>query len=519
MPPPRTDLAAILSRTLGCEAFLVGGAVRDSLMGRFSPDLDIILPEKKKGFVRSRAAEAAKALEGGCFTLDEETLVYRISVRNPFPFQVDISAFQGPDLESDLRRRDFTANALAYPLTDKCATENAKCGKPGAKKLKISNSKSGLKITGLEASRTTDPCRGREDIRRGIIRIAGPEAFREDPLRTLRAFRCAAELGWELSSGTLAAVKAAVPLLRGTAPERIHDELLHLLAADNSACWLKKMDGTGLLTAVFPELEPQRKCAEVYYGRDGVLKHSIRVVDRVDYLFANAAKIFSRLHGRLLPFLREKSNLKLAALLHDLGKPPMAKKVKDRLRFFGHEEKGAEMAGAIMQRLRFSRSEIRFVSRLTLHHLRPGNLAANNYISDKAVYRFFRDLGEDGIPLLLLCWADHTSYLSIAELRSIEKEIQKPPFPIPSKGLPAQGPVKTLRYLQVVNLMLSLYLDRSPAIVQERLVDGRDIMNIMKIPPGPDVGKVLEKIRDAQADGKICCRRQALDYLRKLARP
>lgn len=504
-----TDLVSTLRKILGPEAYIVGGSLRDFLLRRASPDIDIAV--KSETPVKLLAHRLAKELGGKSFPLDEETHVSRIIISDEVPLQIDLSAFQGKDLAEDLARRDFTVNAMAYPLG------NSKLEIRNSKLKGISNldTKPGIRITGLKDSEIIDLHGGRKDIKSGIIRATNDGVFKEDPVRALKAFRCAAELGWKIHLSTLKLIKEHSSGITRTSPERIHDELLRLLENKGSAGWLRKMDETGILTAIFPDLDSQRNCAEVYYGKGGVLKHSLLVVDRIEYLLDSIENIFPHLKKKLASFRSQKAILKLAALLHDLAKPSTAKKVADRLRFFGHEEKGAQMAERVLEKLRFSRAHVRLISKMTLHHLRPGNLAANQYISNKAMYRFFRELGADGVPLLLLCWADHTSYLSMAQLRSIEKRIAEPPIPIPEGGLPATGPVKTLRYVQVINRMLTLYLTETSKLVPVQVINGNDVMKILKLPPGPKIGEILERVRVAQAEEKVASREEALQFIKR----
>ncbi len=498
-----TDIFPILRRSLDPGAHLVGGALRDALMGRFSPDIDIAVPKDasaKKNSARSNARRLAKALGGKSFPIDRKNSVYRVMTGDDLPVQIDISVFQGGGLAQDLDVRDFTANAMAYPL---------------AAKFRIRKSEHGIRITGIKASGVIDPHGGRNDIKRRIIRITKREAFKNDPVRMVKVFRCAAELGWAVHPAALEAIRRDLNEISKTAPERIHDELLRLLEADGSAGQLLKMDRAGLLTVIFPELAGQRRCARSYYGKGGLLKHSLATVDRMEYLLGSIKRLFPHLQRPLAPFAAQKGILKLAALLHDVAKPAKARRIKGRLRFFGHEKHGAKMAECMLKKLRFSRAHIRLVSRLTAHHLRPGNLAANTCISNKAVYRFFRELGPDGISLLLLCLADHTSYLSLPKVRSIENRICQPPLPIPEGGFPAGGTGKTLRYLQVINRMLCLYLTETAKVVPERLINGNDVMRICKLPSGPEIGRILERVRAAQMDEKIATRKDAIEFIRQ----
>jgi poly(A) polymerase len=206
----------------------------------------------------------------------------------------------------------------------------------------------------------------------------------------------------------------------------------------------------------------------------------------------------------------------LAALLHDVSKPETARRMGGRLRFFGHDLKGARRATGLLKALRFSNETIELVAAVAAHHLRPGNLTAGGQLTDKAVYRFFRDLGEQAVPLLLVCWADHASYLPHRRLERLLPEAAADPDSYDMSGVRPVEARKTLKHLQVIAQLLRRRFDARRKAVPDRLVDGHAVMKALGIPPGPKVGELLEKIREAQAEGKISTKKAALDFIRKL---
>ena len=476
------------------QAHLVGGALRDALSGRPSPDIDLALPPKT---ALAAAKKLAKSFGGGFFVLDEETKVYRVTA--PGGFQLDVSAWQGRTLAEDLKRRDFTINSLAYP---------AKAG------FEAEFSDGFFTIKLGDETAVIDICGGASDLAKKIVAMTDEKVFEEDPLRLLRAFRIACELGFSVEPKTLRAIKKRAGLINRAAGERVREELMRLLSSPQAAEWLVKTDEAGILTAVLPELKPQKKCAEVYYGKGGVLKHTLSAVSRAEWLLASLEKVFPLYAEKLSDCRKKAALIKLSVLLHDLGKPETAKRIKGRLRFFGHEEAGAKKALGIMKKLRFSNSEAGFVCRVAREHLRPGNLASNDEITEKAVYRFFRDNGGESAPLLLACWADHASYMSPQGLAKILPQSLRPPFPLNGKKLPRQGPKKTLRHLQLIGEMLRLYFCQPESVMPQKLVDGKDVMKSLKLKPGPAVGEMLEAVRLAQVEKKITTRAEALEFLK-----
>ncbi|MCX5785215.1 MAG: HD domain-containing protein [Elusimicrobia bacterium] len=492
-------LSGIILDVFG-EAYLVGGALRDAVLKKSFKDIDLAVPPGPH--FRSKTLKLARKLNAACFPLDEENLVYRLKTRKTPFLQLDIAPFQGRDLDADLGRRDFTVNAMALPLER--ALQFALDKRSGA-----------LRLPRIDRKKIIDPLGGLGDASKKELKAAGPGAFKEDPLRTLRAFRLAAALGFKITPSTFHELKRRARLINKSAPERVHDELLLLLENERSSYWLDLMHKAGLLTAIFPDLAPQETCAEIYYGRGGVLKHTLRVVERMDYLFAHLPAAVPE-YKKIEEFFRKPAVMKLAALLHDIAKPPKAAVFKGRLRFFGHEEHGALMCERLMADLRFSREDTRLVSNIVGRHLRPGNLASNAIISDRAIFRFFRMMGEYTVPLLALSWADHASYITQPTLVKVMGKIKENPLPIPSGGLPYNGLKKTLRFLQVLNLLFKVYVKKNIKLRTARLIDGHDVIRVLKIKEGPRVGEILEKTQLLQFEGKIKNRHQALRALRKM---
>ncbi|MCM2268223.1 MAG: HD domain-containing protein [Elusimicrobiales bacterium] len=478
------------------EAWLVGGALRDALRKKPFKDIDLAVPPSAD--FRRRVERLAGELDAACFLLDEETQVWRLTSRKKNGLQLDIMPFVGGSLKSDLARRDFTVNALACRLSP-------------ADDLKAAPRAGGFTFKPARNA-VTDLFGGLRDLKAKKLVLVSPGVFAADPVRLLRAFRIASAVGLAIAPAALKAVKKHAPLIRRTAQERVREELLRLLESPESHRWLALMHQYGLLTAVFPDLAPQETCATAYYGKGGVLKHTLLVLQRMDYLFENLPACLPQ-HKKAGDQLPAPRLLKFAALLHDIAKPPKAAMIKGRLRFFGHEEFGAQMTQKVMEDLRFSRDEIRLVTKIIGAHLRPGNLAANDQISDRAMFRFFRTMGEHTVPLLALSWADHASYISEAQLGKFRPRLQAAPAPL-KPGLPYNSPQKTLRYMQVLNLLFRTYVKKSMRLRSARLIDGNDVIKTLRVAEGPRVGELLDKVQLLQFEGKVKTREQALKALK-----
>jgi len=447
--------------------------------------------------IKKIAFRTARALKGTCFPLDEGRGVWRITLRSS-GLNLDISPVSG-NLTEDLSARDFTVNAMALPFAELKSLKTAK----------------GAFLLSLDKKKIVDPSGGGKDLQKKLIRASGKNVFREDPLRMLRAFRFASSLGFEIEKDTFKLIKEESPRIKESAGERIKEELLAIFASGRSASFYEEMRNSGLLFSLFPELKLQEKCAEIYYGKGGVLKHTFNVMKRMDLLFSRPGKFISKYEGLNIRPAGEKL-LKLAALFHDIAKPHKAKEINGRLRFFGHEEYGAFLAGRLMRGYKFSNEETRFVTKIIAQHLRVGNIAHNDVISDKAIYKIFSDLGEYAIPLLLLSWADHASYIPEKKLLASAAAMKQKPFRIPPRGLPKTGFKKTLRFIQVVNYLIRYYFEKRSKFRQENLLDGHQVMKALELKPGPAVGEVLRRVKLMQFEGKLKNRKQALKYIKTL---
>jgi len=490
----RVRLDAETRRTLGRissiarqPVWLVGGSIRDAALGRPVADLDLACAD-----ARALAAELARTFKGTLVTLDQENAVYRLALapaRGLALKQIDVAGLQGRTISEDLARRDFTINAMAMTL---------------------------------DGGELLDPRGGLKDISSGLVRAELESNFDDDPLRLLRAFRIAAQLGFEVEAKTLKAIGRRARLISKPAPERVAAELLQLLAVPGASRRLRDMDGCGLLTALFPELEPSRRCAEDYYGPGGVLTHTFDVCARVDFLLSNLRKIYPALAPDLEKHFAERGGapfralLVLAALLHDVSKPETAKKIDGRLRFFEHDAKGAVQTEKILRRLRLSREQIDSSAAIVRQHLRPGHLASGGPLTERAVYRFFRDLGPDAPGLLIVCWGDHASYMPEPRLKKLLKTATSVSARADVSKLKPEEARKTVRHLQLVSRLLRRWRDLSRAPAPARLLDGRDIMKALKLPPGPRIGELLERVREAQAEGDVTDRESALALIARL---
>lgn len=470
-------------------AYLAGGCVRDQLLGRHIYDLDVAV----SGDGMALARRLANSFDADYYTLDRQRGVGRAILRRESGERllVDIARFRGEDLAADLAGRDFTINALAV---DVCAPATV------------------IDLHG-----------GLADLEAGSIRVVSEGAIRRDPLRALRAIRQAAQLDFALTSETEALIRRDGTALAGVAGERICEELSKLLVCASAAPFLSDLDRLGLLCVILPELEPLRDLSQPPPHSFGALKHSLETVGGLEFVLdglgltvAGRGTVGVRKSGGgqelgKLPEYAEEvgrhlnavvSNarprlvtLKMAALLHDVGKPAMRTADEGgRLRFLGHEEIGAKMAGEAFQRLRFSSAEARLGETIVRDHMRPLMLVSQERVSSRAMYRFFRDAGDAGIDVLLLALADHLA----------------------TYGLESAGN-GWQHLVGLVTQMLGYYWERETERAKSPpLVDGRDLLGSFGLKPGPQIGRLLEAVREAQAVGEVRTRGEAMDLVRSL---
>jgi len=422
---PPASVRALLDRlwTHGHAAYVVGGSVRDALLGRPAEDWDLatdarpdrllaIFPgavyENQFGTVAVREGEAVH--EVTTFRSDHDYADFRRPHRVEF----------GDDIELDLARRDFTINAIAW----------------GAQPADGPAAEGGLPRPAL-----VDPFEGAADIDRRVLRAVGdaPARFREDALRMVRAVRLAAVLDFAIEPATLDAIRENAALAAHVSGERLAAELGKLLTAERPSIGLRLMAGTGLLAVVIPELDAQRGVPQNKIEGEDLFDHTLRSVDA-----APASR----------PVVR------LAALLHDLGKPATI----DDGPFRGHEVVGAEMTEALLERLHMPRAAIGSVVHLVRNHM----FTYEPEWGDAGVRRFIQRVGTDAIDdLFALREADNIG-----------------------SGVPVDAHHLADLHARVeAELAASVVLDRS-----RLAIDGDDLMRELGLPQGPRLGRILDEL-------------------------
>jgi putative nucleotidyltransferase with HDIG domain len=464
----RPALAA-LAALAGDAVWLVGGTVRDLLLGRPLHDVDVVLPAES-ALVGRRLADRI----GGAFVpLGEAHGMARVVVTGPAPVQFDLADFRGPTLDADLAGRDVTVDALAVELS--------------------------TLLRGPAA--VHDPTGGLADLAARRLRACARTAFREDPVRVLRVVRLAHQLDFAVDPETERLARWAAPALAAVSAERVRDELTSILRLARTAHAIRQADAWSALAVVLPEIHAMRAAGQSPPHRFTVWEHSLRALEAADALLADLrllaphdAQIAAALAEPLGSGLTRREVLKLAVLLHDVAKPETRSVEADgRTRFIGHDRIGAERVAAIGARLRWPGRAIDVLTRLVRHHLRPMHLGMLGEISRRARYRFHRDVGEEVAALVCLTIAD-------------------------AAGTDGRGPDGVYRG-ETRALLASLLAGEEPAAreaAEPPLLRGGDVMQALGLAPGPRVGEVLRRAREAQALGIIRTREEALAWLRAM---
>jgi poly(A) polymerase len=458
-------LEAARAALAGEPAWLVGGAVRDRLLGRATDDVDVAVT----GDPRGAARRIAKATGGAAFQLSHEFGGWR-AVGPEHAWHVDLLPLRDGELLADLAARDFTVNAMAEPLA---------------------------------GGELVDPHGGAADLAARRLRMVSARALVDDPLRTLRAVRFAVELGFEIEPATAAAVREHAPAIARVSPERVFAELKRVIAAPRVRDGLALMEDAGLLGAVLPGLEALRGVDQSVYHHTDVLGHTLEVLDAVVAMEADpeevglggdlAGPVAELLAEPLANELTRATAMRFAALLHDAAKPQTRNVLPGgRVTFVGHDSEGAELARAVLRRLRASERLSGYVAALTAHHLDLGFLVHERPLSRRAIWRYLSATAPYAADVTLLTVADRLA----------------------TRGRKADPAIAA--HLELAREVLEHAFAQRAAGPQPPLVPGDELAAELGIRPGPRLGELLRALEEAQYAGEVSTREEALARARAL---
>lgn len=447
----------------GASLYLVGGVIRNlALSVPLVPDYDFVYDG---GDIEGFSMLVAGRLGGSSFLLDKETLSYRVVA--PFEgieYTIDLSPPRGDDIVYDLKKRDFTINAIAVNIND---------------------------IFIGEGPAVIDPCGGGDDVKSGLLRVCSNNSFDDDPLRCLRAVRISQQYGLKITEDTVELLRAKAGLLERASAERIREELYLMFLWPGTSRSIKELFSFGLIKGMLPEIEGW----EDVQGYD-LLSHALKTLDEAEKLLSNITEerfpgVFQSLKehfARPVGSVRKDAFFKLSAFLHDFGKPYAVSREEGRLRFIGHDFEGGRRIKEALMRLKFSRRVTTELSNLIKNHHRVFMLASLKEPTIRAKAHLFRASGgEAGVDLLCLslCDARATRGAEDEELSALVKEMLK--------------------------FYYGVYVRKKP----KPLLNGKEIMKTFGVPEGPDVGGIIRKISEGVEAGVVNNRKEAVAYVKK----
>ena len=478
---------AILEQVRACrkaeqKIYLVGGAVRDAVLSKPIKDLDFVSDSGSMAIARC----VQRTLDGESYTLDDERHSARVILNRSKASELilDFVVFSGKNLVEDLSQRDFTVNAMAVDL-DNVGT-------------------------------LIDPLKGLESLEAKELRVADEDSIRSDPLRAIRALRFSRSLGISISDLTIEKIRECAAGLDNVAGERVRDELFKLLRLPDATGSIEQLENLGLLAYVFPDLDLLRRFPRIDPHVHDLWNHSLALIGHLESLlkfifegempsnqylqYACEQMTINRkgLATHLLtPIQFGRSRVVLlfiSALYHDVGKPLTMKTDPDgEVHFYQHPLKADSSMLKVGARLALSNSELDYLQKIVRYHMRIHTLTSSVEITNRAVYRYFQDLGAYGVDVALLSMADS---LAAKEETLVPEEW---------KAEVDAG----------VGMIRAWFERKEEVIEPHRLVDGFELQEILGIQPGPRLGKLLTAIREAQAAGEIHTKAEVLTFARK----
>ncbi len=438
--------------------YFVGGFVRDFIVGKtYNFDIDIAVSDISGFLNRLKKRYKAHLVE-----LDRDFGVYRVFLKG-MDYYLDVAKLQGNDIFEDLSRRDFTINALALRY------EKGRCF-------------------------LIDPFNGKTDIERGVIKAVSRKNLTEDPLRLLRAFRFQSQLGFKIDAETQKFIEELSFLINQVAKERVKAEISKILRGSNSSSIFRQMEGS-ILKQIFPFFESFRN----FYGGErhsyDLFEHSFKTLENIEDFLKNGFPLDfdkSILTEELEWEFSISSALKMAALLHDVGKILTKDIINNKITFYEHAKKGAKYLTYFLMENKFSSRSVKLITNIVEYHCFLLNIiqsnGVNSVLSPKAYLKINHIFGTYS-PLLFV--------LSIAD------------------NMAKNGDGDS--YVEAVK---GLYNDYLAYHMKERnlkkpILNGKDVIRILNIEEGPRVGAIIKDIREKELAGLFKDRASAEDYIKE----
>ena len=437
------------------DIYLVGGAVRDYLLGKTTCDKDILVNNAE-----SFAKEFARKNNATFITLDSKNKIYRVVLRDKINY-LDITEPIEGSLEKDLRRRDFTINAIAINLKTK-------------EIIDINN--------------------GQEDIKNRVIRSISEDNLVDDPLRILRAFRFSATLGFEIEQGTLEQIKRHKDLILNPAKERVNYEILKLFQGEYTPQVL--LMASDIIELLYPVFTDVKKVPKNTHHHLGLYEHSVETVNQIQQIY-NTCSDEVKEHMNKVDFggFSRLAHLKFAGFFHDIGKFSTWTIEGDRHRFIKHDDVGSKMAKEILKQNKFSKKQIEYITSMIKNHIYPSQVVSAENINDKIYMRYIRKMEDNVIDNIILAQADRLSARGSAITDDIVKD-----------------------NIDRLNKLLEFYIMIKPKLKPiPKLLTGQEIMEIKNIPQSPILGKIISALKEEQSEGNILTKAEAVEFVKNFS--
>ena len=442
------------------EIYLVGGAVRDILLGKETVDRDLIVTDED---AKSFSLKVADFLGGKFIPLDEENKIYRVVLSDKINY-LDITNPVENCLEKDIMRRDLRVNAIAV---------------------------------NIRTGEIYDPANGINDFRNKILNAIREENFTDDPLRLLRIFRFHSILGFEISQELMEISKKYCALINKPAKERIEYELMKLFSGEFAHSALIKLDECNILEYIYPFVKELKQVPPNAHHHLDLFHHSIESVKQIQKFYEQADE-YTKSHLERVDFggFSRLAHLKLAAFMHDIGKFSTwtIEENTGRHRFIKHDYAGAKLVPQILKKLMFSNKQIDYIKSMIKNHMYPSMVVSAPDLNEKVMMRYARKMEDNAIDAIIIAKADRLSALGPEVTKEMVKE-----------------------NLTLLDKLLDFYIRAQETIKPlPKLIDGNDIMKEFNISPSPKLGEILDKLHEAQINGDINTKEEAVEFVKSI---